>query len=268
MSVVIPTPIPSPNDHAWSEEIASQTFNLTDIYGDVFNLSLSDFDDYFHDAGRSLVIFGVNIGMCVTIAIVLLLLTKPEKRRTPIFSLNLAGLILEFFRMLMTAIIFTGPNFVIASEFLSDNSLTPESSFVPIYLYTFATIPWYIVIFTSLILQVRVVFGAEPKAQRYLTWGLGFIGLAAMGFNITAQADTFKGQVERTGDLDIWFNWVVLTARILYTLTVGLASLTFVAKLMYLIYRRQRMGFKGFGPLQVIVIMGTQCLIVPRTCLG
>lgn len=264
MSVPVPSVIPSPNDPVWSEEIASQTVNLTDIFGNVNTFHLSDFDAYNHSVGQALVIFGVNIGMVVTIAIVLLLLTKPEKRRTPIFALNLAGLVLMFFRMLMNSILDTGPNFTISVAFLSDTSLTPASAFVPLYIYTFVTIPWYIVIIASLVLQVRVVFGAEPRAQKYLTWALGLLGLATMGFNITGQADVFKGNLAKTGAVDPWFAWVQETAHILYTITIALASLIFVSKLMYLIHRRQRMGFKGFGPLQVIVIMGAQCLIIPR----
>jgi len=244
MSAPVPSTVPSPNDPVWSQEIASQSFNLTDIFGDVYTFHLSDFDDYFHSTGESLIIFGVNLGMCVTIAVVLLLLTKPDKRRTPIFALNLAGLFLQFF--------------------LQDTSLTPESAFVPLYLYTFATIFWYIVIIASLILQVRVVFGAEPKAQKYLTWGLAVFGLATMGFNITTQAEVFKGNLSKNGDVDNWYFWVEETGRILYAITIGLASFIFVAKLIYLIHRRQKMGFKGFGPLQVIVIMGAQCLVVPR----
>jgi len=265
MSVPVPSPIPSPNDPVWSEEIASQTFNLTDITGNVDTFTLSIFDAMFHDLGRSLVIFGVNMGMCITIAIVVLILTKREKRRTPIFALNIAGLLLQFLRMLLSAIDYNGPNFTLEYQMLGENALIPNSAYVPVYLYTFATIPWYIVIISSLILQVRVVFAAEPKAQKFLTWGVAFLGLAAITFNITGEVEVFKGNVEKAGVSAEWFPAVVETGRILYAITVGVASFVFVAKLMYLIHRRQKMGFKGFGPLQVIVIMGAQCLVVPRT---
>jgi pheromone alpha factor receptor len=248
----------------WSEEIANQTVNLTDIFGNVNTFHLSDFDNYALSTGQALVLFGVSMGMCLTIAAVLLLLTKAEKRRTPIFALNMAGLVLNFLRMLMYSILETGPGFTIPVAFLQDTSLLPERSFVPLWLYTFVTIPWYFVIITSLVLQVRVVFGLEPKAQKYLTWALGLLGLVTMAFNITGQAEVFKANLSKTGDLDSWYPWIENTGHILYTVTIGIASLIFVAKLMYLIHRRQRMGFKGFGPLQVIVIMGAQCLIVPR----
>ena len=97
---------------------------------------------------------------------------------------------------------------------------------------------------------------------------LGLLGFAAIAFNITDQADVFKASVNKFGIPDTWKAWVGLTGRILYTITIGLCSAIFVAKLLYLIHRRKKMGFRGFGPLQVIVIMGTQCLIVPRTSLS
>src|SRR6266496_1312992 len=95
---------PDPNNVTWAAIVASQTFNLTDMSGTVITFSLSDFNHVFHSVGRSLIIFGVNMGMCATVALVVLLLTKSDKRRTPIFALNLAGLTFQFIRMLMVSI--------------------------------------------------------------------------------------------------------------------------------------------------------------------
>jgi pheromone alpha factor receptor len=199
------------------------------------------------------------------VATVLLLLTKTEKRRTPIFALNLAGLTLQFLRMLMVSILYNGPNKTIGVAMLATTTLTPASAFTPAYIYIVITIFWYTVIISSLILQVRVVFGAERTARTYLTYGLGLLGLAAVGFTVTSQADIFKGSLAKTGHTDSWKPWVEFTGRMLYTITIGVSSAIFVAKLLYLIHRRRKMGFKGFGPLQVIVIMGSQCLLIPRT---
>jgi pheromone alpha factor receptor len=255
---------PNPNDPVWAKQIASQTFNLTDVFGDVDTFTLPEIDEFFHATGRSLIIFGVDIGMSVMVAVVLLLLTKPDKRRTPIFALNVAGLSLQFIRMVMVSILYNGVNRTVEVAFLATTVLTPQSAFVPAYIYIIITIFWYIVITTSIILQVRVVFGAEPRAQKYLTCALGLLGLATVGFTITDQADIFKGSLAKTGQDDAWQPWVELVGRILYTVTVGISSAIFVAKLLYLIHRRRKMGFTGFGPLQVIVIMGAQCLLVPR----
>jgi pheromone alpha factor receptor len=203
--------------------------------------------------------------MCAMVAIVLLLLSKPDKRRTPIFILNISALTLNFFRMLFATILYNGQIFTLRVQFLDDNVYTTVADFVPLYLYTIITIIWYVIMIVSLIVQVRVVFGAEPKTQKYLTYALGALGVTTMGFVLTYQVTIFKGSLPPTYDsFPDWMSWVGLVGRLLFTITVGISSGIFVAKLLYLIHRRRRMGFKGFGPLQVIVIMGCQCMLVPR----
>jgi pheromone alpha factor receptor len=261
-------PSPNPKNITWATIVENQTFNVTDIYGHVRTLSLNDLNAVMHSVGRSLIIFGVNIGMCFTVAVVVLLLTKTEKRRTPIFILNMAGLSFQFIRMLMVAIFYNGPDYNFQPYLLGDTVLIPSSAFAPFDIDFIAGMFWYTVIVTSLILQVLVVFGAERKVRRYLKYSLGLLGLATIAFNITAQADALKVTFSKTGEYAKWFPWLYKTGRILYTITVGVTSGIFVAKLLFLIRRRKKMGFKGFGPLQVIVIMGAQCLLVPRTLLS
>lgn len=260
--------LPNPENVTWATMVADQSFNLTDIYGTVHTFSLADFNNVFHSVGRSLIIFGVNMGMCFTVAVIVLLLTKADKRRTPIFALNLAGLSFQFIRMLMVAIIYDGVDYDFQTYLLGETVLVPTSATVPMDIDLIAGMFWYTVITTSLILQVLVVFGAERTTRRYLKYALGLLGLATIGFNITAQADGFKAAISKTGEFSAWYPWLYKTGRILYTITVGVTSGIFVAKLLYLIRRRKKMGFKGFGPLQVIVIMGAQCLLIPRTILS
>ena len=85
----------NPNNATWAAIVADQTFNLTSITGRVEPFRLSEFDYLLHDIGRALIVFGVNMGMCVMVAAVVLILSKPEKRRTPIFALNIVGLTLH-----------------------------------------------------------------------------------------------------------------------------------------------------------------------------
>jgi pheromone alpha factor receptor len=256
---------PDPNNATWAAIVASQTFNLTAIDGESYTFNLSDFDTVAWSYGQSLVILGTDIGMCAVLGIVLLLLTKPEKRRTRIFILNIAGLALQFVRMLLAAIQYNGINSGMAVQLLGTITLSPMSSFIPAFIYMIVTMFWYMAIITSIILQVRVVFGTERTTRKFLTFGLGLLGFAAVAFNITTQSDDFKGYLKKTGETDPWKPWVELTGRILYTVTIGLSSAIFVAKLLYLIHRRKKLGFRGFGPLQVIVIMASQCLLIPRT---
>lgn len=256
--------MPDPNSPEFPEWVANQSFNLTDITGtsDTFNLPI--IDQFIQWTGRSLIIFGLNIGLTAMMTVVLLLLTKPEKRRTPVFALNLSGLILQFLRNVLVSILYDGPTRHIGVFFLGATSTVSTAEISPVYIYTVITMFWYILIISSLVVQVRVVFGAEAKARLYLTLGFALLGLTTVAFVLTQQADIFKFTLEANGGADSWYDWVSITGRILWAIVIGLCSAVFVGKLIYLIHRRQKMGFKGFGPLQVILIMGSQCLIVPR----
>ena len=257
-------PQQNPNNATWAAIVSSQTVNFTDVFGNTQTIPLAIIDYYGYNLGRSLIIFGTNLGMCAMVTIVLLLLTKADKRRTPIFILNIAGLIAQFLRMLLICILYNGATSTFSAAVLGLALLKSTASEDPVYIYTIITIFWYVIIMSSLILQVRVVFGAERTSRKYLTYALGMVGLAAVGFIVTAQADILKGDIALTGARDDWEPWVEMTGRILYTVTIGLSSAIFVGKLIHLIHRRRKMGFNGFGPLQVIVIMGCQCLLVPR----
>jgi pheromone alpha factor receptor len=261
-------PPPDPNNLTWAKLVSSQTVNLTDITGEVDTFPITLFDKYFHAAGRSLIIFGVNIGMCFMVATVVLILSKPEKRRTPIFILNLLALAFQFTRMVLVCILYNGPAFTIEVVFLGTNVMVSDTALSPSYIDPFFTIAWYIVVIASLVLQVRVVFGVEQKLRNFLAFALSLLGLATLGFVTADSIDVLKGNINKSGNTDPWDVWVGLTGRILWTITVGVSSLIFVSKLMYLIFRRRKMGFKGFGPLHIIVIMGAQCLFVPRMSLS
>src|SRR5271154_2690718 len=96
------------NNLTWARELANQTFNLTDITGSVDTFSIADLDTFIFETGRSLLIFGLSVGMCGTVAVFLLILAKPDKRRTPVFVLNILCLALQFLRMLMVCISYNG----------------------------------------------------------------------------------------------------------------------------------------------------------------
>jgi pheromone alpha factor receptor len=256
---------PDPNSIEWTNAVLSQPVNFTDITGETITVPLDAIDSYHTVLARSLIIFGVEIGLTFMLITVLLLLTKPDKRRTVIFGLNIAGLSFQFLRSLMVAILYNGPARSVGMVFLGAFATMTTTDYAPEYFYIVATIIWYAIVETSLILQVRVVFGAERKVQQYLTYGLGLLGLATVSTQTTVQSFVFKAALENAEINDPSFFKLALAARILFAISIGISSSVFVAKLIYLIHRRRKMGFKSFGPLQVILIMSAQCLIIPST---
>jgi len=60
-----------------------------------------------------------------------------------------------------------------------------------------------------------------------------------------------------------WNDYLYLIQRIYFCTFVGVSCLVFLYKLAITIYRRRKMGIKKFGPLQIIFIMFSQCLVIP-----
>jgi pheromone alpha factor receptor len=259
---------PNPNanylNETWQHEVASQTFNLTDAYGQAQTLDIGVFDSYMSATGETLIVCGIAFGMCFVLIVVLLLLTKPEKRRTPVFMFNLVSLVLMDLRMLTACIQQNGPLSNISSNIL-DTNLIPPAALACQTLFAIFTPLWYAVTLVSMILQVRVVFSAEPKMQNLVTGSLSLLALATMGTILPIDIETIITTENLTFNLPAWYFVVQHVTNVLWAVTIGCSSLVFVAKLLYIISRRKKMGFKGFGPLQVITIMAAQCLMVPCT---
>jgi len=257
-----PNPQADPFNKTWENEVFSQPFNLTNAYGEVVTFDLGILDSFMRYIGDTLIVCGIAFGMCFILIIVLLLLTKPEKRRTPVFIFNLVSLVLMALRMLSSCIQQNGPLANLSSSLLG-TSLIPASDIANQTLYAVLTALWYAITLVSMILQVRVVFSAEPKLQNVVTGSLSLLALATMGTLLPPDIETIITTQNLTFALPPWYDALQHAANVTWAVTIGCASLVFVAKLLYIISRRKKMGFKGFGPLQVITIMAVQCLVIP-----
>jgi len=247
----------------WASIVAAQTFNATDATGHVDTYSFHMLDAYMAFVGKALIVSGLSVGMTFVLIVVLLLLTRPEKRRTPVFVLNLMALFIQFFRMILSAAWWNSPAEDISTTFLDTNILASNANLWIINLFAIFSIVWYFVILTSMVLQVRVVFAAEPKSQKIVTAILALLSLATFGVDVPTQIQAIISTSNNTGIFPSWYIVLEHDAHILWAVTIGVSSLIFVSKLLYLIHKRKTLGFKGFGPLQIITIMGAQCLIIP-----
>jgi hypothetical protein len=123
----------------------------------------------------------------------------------------------------------------------------------------------YASILVSLLLQVRVIFAAERRHQLLITIFLSFIGLVEMGLQIAFQVGFIIGRVNKTF---MFTEWLYLANSIVFIIFVGISCILFLYKLRTAILRRRQMGFKKFGPLDILFIMFAQCLVIPGTPLS
>jgi pheromone alpha factor receptor len=245
------------------EDAFNQPFTLLLPDGTPFNTTMEDLA-YFHSYTIKLAINrGVMIGACIIMLIALLVLTKRDKRRSPIFLLNMVALLLTAIRQLLVTVYLTGPfqhpYAVVAMDFDRVTGIDYSNS-IAVPVLTTITLG---IILVSLLMQVNVVAATmQPSHRIILLCICSTFALAAIGFqfafmvvncrNIIALAPyndtTERLQQETYGSMVA----TLLICTLIFTVKLGLA-----------IQKRRKLGLRRFGPMQVIFIMGVQTLIVP-----
>jgi pheromone alpha factor receptor len=258
----VPTPDPLSPD--WSIYLDNQPFNLTALDGTQITLTLTDVNNAMYWIIAQTAGYAFTLGFSGMLLIVLGLLTTREKAKRPIFILNVLSLFLLLFRAIICTIIeCANYQHGIGEYFLAALAQYNTASFAPSIMLGVLNPLLYASMLSSLVLQVRVVFAAEPTTQRILTAGMSVAAFVIFAFGVTFNAFFIKMQVDAIPIAES--GWVYNVVRIGIIIFVGISCLLFLYKLAVTIRRRQRMGFQKFGPLQILFIMFGQCLIVPCT---
>src|SRR5437667_12484171 len=86
-----------------------QSFTLLLPDGTPFNVTIPAVDAFaFYDT-RICASFGSQLGASLILLVVLAIITKPEKRRSPIFITNMLSLVLNTLRCLLQILYFSSP---------------------------------------------------------------------------------------------------------------------------------------------------------------
>jgi hypothetical protein len=260
----LPVPTPDPNSAAWNIYVDNQSFNLTGLDGTPTTLSLPYVNEWIYAQKTSGAIQGFVLGFGSMLLIVLLALTKGERRRQPIYLLNLASLVLIVFRSIVNLIINDGSYSGLGQMLLGASNQYGPGTFTPSILSNLANPPLYSTITASLVLQVRVVFAAEPMTRRIVTLILSVAAIVLVAFETTFTVYSIMNQFTYVPNEPLWLYTVI---RIYFVIFVGLTSLIFLYKLSRAIRRRKRMN-QPSNPLHIFFIFSCQCLIVPSTSLS
>jgi pheromone alpha factor receptor len=258
-------PTPDPNSAAWSIYLDNQSFNLTGLDGTPVTLSLTDLNYYNYTGAVNTAAFAFSLGFAGMLLIVLLLMTDAKKLRRPIMLLNTFTLILFSIRSVAGVAVGLSPFYLnigegflgaIAQYDLSVNAGGIVSILVQPVLYA--------TILASLILQVRVVFGPEPRLRFLVTIFLSAFATVLVVFEITYAVYNLIEFLQVSIQPSKEPSWLYPLIKILLLVFLGLSSLIFLYKLAITIRMRRRLGLTRFGPLQILFIMSAQCLVVPR----
>lgn len=255
-------PTPDPNDPAWNKYVINQSFNATDLSGNSTEVSFTDLNQIAYENTVQAIFFAFGFGFAMMLLLILLVITPSKQRRQPIYILNVISLSGYSVRALMTLIINCAPYNAVSVSYFGAIAGWNNDTWTPLVIQAIAMMVYYVTMSVSLLLQVRVVFAAEPKTQKLVTFGFGAVCFGFCVLCWVSFINRLVWQFSATAEL-----WTQLQnpLEIYFIIYLGICCLAFLYKLGGTILRRRRMGIDvtHFGPLQIIFVMFLQCLIVP-----
>ncbi|KAF8419022.1 fungal pheromone mating factor STE2 GPCR-domain-containing protein [Tirmania nivea] len=238
------------------------TQSITLLYpdGSPITISLAEIDSWTQSSIRVISIFSTQVGACAVVLFLLFALTKPEKRKTPIFIFNAFSLSLVIIRSVLQICYFTGGwygFFTFWAYYFDD---LKRKDYAISIAATVMALLLHICIMVSLVLQVRVVYASNPRLNKIMTMLAMVVSLASVGFffAVTVQVSVTIMKTESYVS-----KWVYPTSRGLLAGAISFFSCVFVVKLGMAIHQRKILGLEKWGPLQVIFVVGCQTLVVP-----
>ena len=226
------------------------------------NVTVDDIQASITEGAQTSIVYGTQIGASLILLIILLLITKADKRRSVVFILNTIALLLNFFRCLLQSLYSAGPWWNWYSQMVGDFDNVPRSQY-GVSIAT-AVLTFLLIIFleASLIMQVHVVCVTANTKQKF------WIMFASVTVSFLAVSLQFADMVLNVRDVMTQDpipadNTIASGTMMTVTISICYFSLVFILKLGHAILERRKLGLKQFGPMQIIWIMGCQTLVVP-----
>ena len=240
----------------------TQAFTLLLQDGTPFNVTVPDLDDFILYSVEICINYAAQLGASLVLLIVLALLTKAEKRSSPVFILNSVSLGINFIRNLLLCLYFTGPFSEIYAYFGQDYSRVPSSAYSTSVAATVFTFLLLICVELSLLLQTQVVCVTLRKSYRQIVTLLSIvIALLAIAFRLALCIDNARAIYSLSTLVSL--TWLTSATNIMTSISVCWFSAVFLTKLGFALHQRRKFGLRRFGPMQIIFIMGCQTLIIP-----
>ena len=251
------TPTPAPGFDAWT-----QSFTFVGPEGVQMGSTMQILDEYRLYGIRIAINYACQVGATFMLLLVLLLLTKTEKRKSYIFILNASCLLLNTIRCVMLCTWVTSgyynPYTVLSGDYgniTSADSTTQTAQCVFTALLS-------ITVLVSLCSQVWVVCITTPPLQRNIIMSVTTsLGCVAVGYRLASIYFNIKTTLARESTAR--YDGVASMAYVLQAASIWTFSCVFIYKLGYAMIKRRRLNMPQFGPMQVVFIMGCQTMLFP-----
>lgn len=249
--------------YTWSA-LTSQPFDLHDETGQNTTVTLDDVNLFTYAGATACANYGAQIGAAVAILVVMVMLTKHEKRRSPIFVFNSLALVFCIVQAIMQILYYTGAAYTAYSILLwkapdhLDKADVAQST-----LGVISALLAFVCLMASLILQIKAVCVTLTATQRLAITLLSiFVALVAVGFRMAQGIQNIRCNIIASNFC--WQGlWLQKAMQITETISICFFAMVFCIKLGWAIHERHKLGLTQFGPMQIIFIGGCQTLVVP-----
>jgi pheromone alpha factor receptor len=240
----------------------NQTLTLLDQNGNPIPITIPELDDFILYSVQISINYSAQLAASLILLVVLAIVTKPEKRKSPVFIFNCASQALNFGRNLMQCLYFTGPFSEVYAYFAFDYSRVPESAYAVSIAALICNMLLMVFVEASLMLQAQVVCMTLPKLHRQVILFTSLvIGSLALVFRLILTIENTKYILSLASPTSLY--WLVSSTNIVTTVSICWFCAVFVLKLCFALYQRRKLGLRRFGPMQVLFIMGCNTLFIP-----
>ncbi|KAK4546807.1 hypothetical protein LTR36_001539 [Oleoguttula mirabilis] len=216
------------------------------------------------------IIYGIQLGLAGLLLVVLMLMTKRDKRRSAVFLLNSLALLLLLIRNILTctelhSIFYNYYNWQLHYYPKGGRLHTAQNLSITAEIFNFLIDA---AIYSSLLLQVHIICCTIARTVK-----LGIIGVAtavalmSLGVRLYLAVFNIEYSILGVNSLTIprnaYLTHIASVNNIVTVVTIALFSTIFVTKLAFAIHMRRKLNMKQFGPMQIIFVMGCQTLFVP-----
>lgn len=226
------------------------------------NITIADLDTFFLYNCRITINYGAQVGACLVMLLVTLILTKESKRRKPVFILNILALILGFLRALLFALYSVSAWVELWTYTTLDFSRIPRSAYATSVAGSVIPLLMTATVDASLVLQAHTVSKVMQRKHYYAITGLScIIYLLAVGFRFAETITNSKTIMSA----DFYFGQAWITTGVLATETIAIwyFSIIFTGKLVWTIYMRKNLGFQKWSYMQILAAMGGCTMVIP-----
>ncbi|KAL4953516.1 fungal pheromone mating factor STE2 GPCR-domain-containing protein [Aspergillus filifer] len=240
----------------------NQTVVFSDANGDPIPVPILMVNEFAQYPIRACINYAAQLGASVMLLLILLLLTKADKRGSLVFWLNCLALVLNLARLLCSILMFTSAFMDAYAYFSFDYSRVPTADYANSVLGVIFTALLMTSIQVSLVLQVQVVCSNLRRVYRRALLVVSvLVALIAIGFRYWLAVINSKNILNAANPEPT--NWLESVVNIVLTTSICFFCAIFVTKLGIAIHMRRKLGLNEFGPMKVIFIMGCQTLIIP-----